>query len=90
MFEKIISAIFRISVVVFLLGGLVIVVLQAAGLVMGDGEFVTGSEEMLAPRAYGSAGVAGLLAFALSYFHKDDDTEALGNEAHHTSTPEHA
>ncbi|MGZ8178011.1 hypothetical protein ACXVUM_08755 [Williamsia sp. SKLECPSW1] len=68
MIENTLSTVFRVSVVVFLLGGLAIVTLQAGGLIAGSGSFVTGAEESLAPYAYGAAGVAGLLAFALSYF----------------------
>ena len=74
MIERTLSAVFRVSVVVFLLGGLAIVLLQIGGLIAGSGSFVTGSEEALAPYAYGAAGVAGLLAFALSYF-RDDAAE---------------
>lgn len=88
MAEKVISTVFRISVALFLLGGLVIVILQGVGLVLGDGDFVTGSEEALAPWAYGSAGVAGLLAFALSYFHRAD--AETPTDADTVVTPEHA
>jgi hypothetical protein len=90
MLEKCTSAIFRVSVVAFLLGGLAIVVLQGGGLIAGDGEFVTHIEELLAPWAYGSAGVAGLLAFALSYFHRSDDESASTEESARTATAEHA
>jgi hypothetical protein len=73
MFEKIICTIFRISTLVFLLGGVVIVVGQAGGILVGNGEFVTGFEETMAPWVYGASGVAGLLAFALMYFHPEAD-----------------
>ena len=73
MLENILSTIFRISVVTFLLGGLAIVVLQTGGLIAGSGTFVVEVEELLAPWAYGAAGVAGLLAFALSYFRSPED-----------------
>lgn len=42
--------------------------LQAVGLALGDGAFVDSISDNVAPWAYGAAGVAGLLAFALSYF----------------------
>ena len=90
MLEKCISTIFRISVVAFLLGGLAIVVLQGGGLIAGNGEFVTHIEELLAPWAYGSAGIAGLLAFALSYFHRPDDESSPTEDSARTATAEHA
>ncbi|AJW40544.1 hypothetical protein NY08_2523 [Rhodococcus sp. B7740] len=90
MLEKCISTIFRVSVVAFLLGGLAIVVLQGGGLVAGDGEFVTHIEELLAPWAYGSAGIAGLLAFALSYFHRTDDESSAVEDSARTVTSGHA
>lgn len=68
MIKNLISIPFRISVAAFLLGGLVIVVLQAAGLMLGNGDFVNAVSDILAPWVYGAAGVAGLLAFVLSYF----------------------
>lgn len=87
MIERTLSAVFRVSVVVFLLGGLAIVLLQTGGLIAGSGSFVTGSEESLAPYAYGAAGVAGLLAFALSYFRddaaeSDDDVTTTAEDGH--------
>lgn len=89
MFKNIVSTLFRISVLGFLLGGLTVVVLQAAGLILGDGGFVTSVSDVIAPWAYGAAGVAGLLAFAMSYFPGDqaDDSEVSANAAH---VPEHA
>lgn len=68
MIKNTISVIFRLSVAVFLLGGLTIVAVQAAGLIVGDGDLVTAVTDNVAPWVYGSAGIAGLLAFALSYF----------------------
>lgn len=75
MFKTVISVLFRLSVAAFLVGGLAMVVLQGAGLVLGDGDFVTTITDRVAPWAYGAAGVAGLLAFALSYF-RDPGTDA--------------
>ncbi|WP_234811849.1 hypothetical protein [Mycolicibacterium canariasense] len=70
------SALFRVSVVVFLVGGAVVVALQAAGLVLGSGDFINAISDNVAPWAYGAAGVAGLLAFAMSYFPHGDDNGA--------------
>jgi hypothetical protein len=75
MIKHSISIVFRISVAAFLLGGLLVVVLQAVGLIVGDGEFVETITDTLAPWTYGAAGVAGLLAFAMSYFPNPTDAD---------------
>ena len=105
MFEKIICILFRITTLVFLLGGLTIVAGQAGGIIAGNGEFVTSFEETLAPWAYGAAGVAGLLAFVLMYYHPeadytgdehthnedaDDENHPEQNDSVARHTPEHA
>ena len=94
MIERTLSAVFRVSVVVFLLGGLAIVLLQIGGLIAGSGSFVTGTEEVLAPYAYGAAGGAGLLAFALSYFGdraaQDEDDVADTSDHGHPVPQAHA
>jgi hypothetical protein len=74
MVKATLSVLFRISMIAMLLGGLVVVVLQSGGLIAGDGEFVTMVDEVIAPWAYGAAGAAALLAFALSYFSHEVDT----------------
>jgi len=84
MFEKIICILFRISTLVFLLGGLAIVAGQAGGIIAGNGNFVTNFEETLAPWAYGAAGVAGLLAFVLMYFHPEADYTGAEHDDEHT------
>ena len=58
MLEKTLSTLFRISTLAFLLGGLAIVAGQLVGIALGDGHLVTHVEELLAPYAYGGAGVA--------------------------------
>jgi len=83
------STLFRIATAAFLIGGLAIVVGQGIGLILGDGDLVAQVEEVLAPYAYGAAGIAGLLAFVLSYFHHDGEENALGNEDPHVAA-EHA
>ncbi len=89
MIKVIVSTLFRISVAAFLLGGALVVALQAVGLVLGDGEFVDAVTDHVAPWAYGAAGVAGLLAFALSYFRRDGD-HAVTDEPKTAAVPEHA
>jgi hypothetical protein len=72
MIKNLLSVLFRLSVLAFLLGGAAVVALQAAGIVLGNGAFVEAVTDVVAPWAYGAAGVAGLLAFALSYFRSGD------------------
>lgn len=91
MFKTIISILFRISVLGFLLGGLAVVALQASGLITGNGDLVKAVTDHLAPWVYGSAGVAGLLAFAMSYFPHDDLVTPEGDASPRLAqVPEHA
>jgi TRAP-type C4-dicarboxylate transport system permease large subunit len=76
MIYKVAATLFRLSTVAFLLGGLVVVVAQAVGLVLGDGRFVTGIDVALSPTVYACAGVSGLLAFAMSYAKSGAGSEA--------------
>ena len=73
MCQKFVSILFRLSTITFLFGGLAIVVGQGAGLILGDGRVVTDVSALLAPYVYGSAGVAGLLAFVMSYAAHDEE-----------------
>ena len=67
MLHNVVSTLFRVCTVIFLLGGVAIVAGQSVGLVVGDGELVTSVADLLAPYVYGSAGIAGLAAFMMSY-----------------------
>ncbi|WP_111509476.1 hypothetical protein [Mycobacterium kyogaense] len=89
MTRTILLTLFRISVAAFLLGGAVVVGLQAVGLALGNGAFVDSISDNVAPWAYGAAGVAGLLAFALSYFHLSDTASGEDDSAS-TLVHEHA
>lgn len=81
MFQKIITAVFCTLTAVFLLGGFAIVAGQGIGLILGNGRLVTSVSETLAPYVYGSAGVAGLLAFAMSYAKHSETGDAVDPEA---------
>ncbi|WP_432570698.1 hypothetical protein [Kineococcus sp. SYSU DK005] len=61
------TAAFVLSVVFFLLAGLVTVVGQSVTLVAGDASAAREWADHLAPYAFGGASAAGLLSFALSY-----------------------
>ncbi|MEV4110895.1 hypothetical protein [Nonomuraea sp. NPDC049695] len=61
---------FKIGLVVFLVLGVVVVLVQAAGLVAGSPGLVSGVVSALGMAMTVSAGVTGLLGFAMSYlFH---------------------
>ena len=68
-----ITFLFTLSVVVFLLAGLAIVIGQAVFLVGGDATGARAWQAALVPFAFGGASVAGLLAFALTYWHGEDE-----------------
>ena len=68
-----ITFLFTLSVVVFLLAGLAIVIGQAVILAGGDATGARHWQAALVPFAFGGASVAGLLAFALTYWHGEDE-----------------
>ncbi|MDT7580816.1 MAG: hypothetical protein QOK35_2080 [Pseudonocardiales bacterium] len=80
--ERVLTNLFAVTVLFFLLAGLVIVIGQAATLAGGDATAARGWASAVAPYAFGGAAVAGVLAFLLSYGatgkhddHIDDDSD---------------
>ena len=80
--ERVLTNLFAVTVLFFLLAGLVIVIGQAVTLVAGDATAARGWASAVAPYAFGGAAVAGVLAFLLSYGatgkhddHIDDDSD---------------
>ena len=80
--ERAVTNLFALTVLFFLVAGLIIVIGQAATLVAGDATAARGWASMLAPYAFGGAAAAGVLAFLLSYGatgrhddHSDDDSD---------------
>ena len=71
--HRAITFLFTLAVVVFLLAGLAIVIGQAAILAGGDATGARAWQATLVPFAFGGASVAGLLAFALTYWHGEDE-----------------
>lgn len=67
MIVKSARAVFTVAVILLLLGGLAIVAAQVAGLVAGEGGWLTAVSETLEPPTFIAASVAGVLAFLLSY-----------------------
>ena len=79
---RIVTNLFALTVLFFLLAGLVIVIGQAVALVAGDATAARGWASVVAPYAFGGAAAAGVLAFVLSYGatgrhddHIDDDSD---------------
>src|SRR5690242_226637 len=79
---RVLTNLFALAVLFFLLAGLVIVLGQAALLAAGDATAARGWASTVAPYAFGGAGVAGVLSFLLSYGkagehddHIDDDSD---------------
>lgn len=75
--SRLTTALFVITVVFFLLAGLTIVIGQIATLATGNATGAREWADTLGPYAFGSASIAGLLSFALSYRNSetDDDTD---------------
>jgi hypothetical protein len=68
--KRLILALFKIGVVLFLALGVVVVLAQAAGLVAGNPGLVSGAVSALGMAMTVAAGVTGLLGFLMSYlFH---------------------
>ncbi|MCP2166593.1 hypothetical protein [Goodfellowiella coeruleoviolacea] len=70
---RITTFLFALTVVFFLLAGLVIVVGQIAALVAGDATAARHWAGTVAPFAFGGASAAGLLSFVLSYRRQEPD-----------------
>ncbi|RCV49182.1 hypothetical protein [Marinitenerispora sediminis] len=61
---------FRIGLGLFLVGGVALVAVQAAGLAAGSAALVTSAAESLGPAVYTAAGVTGIIAFVRSYLER--------------------
>ncbi|MGW2329287.1 hypothetical protein ACWC5C_26500 [Streptomyces sp. NPDC001700] len=71
-----IKVLFRLGILVFLLGGLCIVVGQALGLMLGDAAWVNGVATTAGPPTFIAAGITGLLAYVLTYARPRDSGAA--------------
>ncbi|MFC3995615.1 hypothetical protein ACFOVU_06805 [Nocardiopsis sediminis] len=58
---------FRIGLGLFLIGGFVLVLAQAAALAAGSGTAVVSAAETIGPAVYATAGITGIIAFIRSY-----------------------
>ncbi|MFC7328329.1 hypothetical protein [Marinactinospora rubrisoli] len=61
---------FRIGLGLFVIGGVALVAVQAAGLVAGSAALVTSAADSLGPAVYTVAGITGIIAFLRSYLEK--------------------
>ncbi|MGW6400368.1 hypothetical protein [Streptomyces sp. NPDC055134] len=73
---RLLQLLFRLSVIAFLVGGVLIVLGQAAGIALGDAAWVSAVEEHAGPPTCIAASVSGLIAFLLSYAKKPQPAEA--------------
>ncbi|GAA0494359.1 MULTISPECIES: hypothetical protein [Streptomyces] len=69
--HRLLQPLFRLSILVFLTGGLVIVLGQALGIVLGDARWVAAMESGVQPSTCIAASICGILSFALSYRRPD-------------------
>lgn len=73
---RVLSTLFAVATIVFVLLGAVIVVGQILTLAFGQGMAAFDLAETLGPYAFGASSVAGLLAFALMYTRSGAKAEA--------------
>lgn len=74
--SRLVDAVFRVSLVVFLLLGCALVLLQLVGVIGLSSGLVVGASERLGPPAFMAAGVTGVLAYVLSYLRSDSAAAA--------------
>lgn len=67
MAHRLMQQLFRLSVLVFLVGGAVVVAGQLLGIVLGDAQWVADVEADAGPPVCIVASISGILSFVLSY-----------------------
>ncbi|WP_406339795.1 hypothetical protein [Streptomyces sp. NBC_00649] len=83
MASRLLQPLFRLSIVVFLLGGVVIVLGQTVGIVLGDAHWVEQVAATLQPPTCIAASIGGILSFVLSYRTNEEAAD------HSPTIPEH-
>jgi len=73
--QAVCSHLFAAATVLFVLGGAVIVFGQSVFIALGQGTAAMDLADTIGPYAFGLSSVAGLLAFVLTYFHKDESSD---------------
>ncbi|WAP53789.1 hypothetical protein [Streptomyces sp. S465] len=89
MAHRLLQPLFRLSVIVFLLGGVIIVLGQAIGILLGDAQWVAEVETSAQPPTCVVASICGILSFALSY-RRDTDPRENADAATGDRSPERA
>jgi hypothetical protein len=72
MIQRTALSLFKIGLVIFLLSGIVLVIIQAFGLAIGNEELTVTTIPGLTQTMTITAGITGLIAFAMSYIFKWD------------------
>ena len=72
---SVVRFLFVVTLVLFLIGGFVIVAAQAVEIVAGDGTAVTSIGEKLGPPTFVVSAVCGLLAFVMEYLRTGEGEE---------------
>ncbi|MEU5023753.1 hypothetical protein [Streptomyces milbemycinicus] len=67
MADRLLQPLFRLSILVFLAGGVVIVIGQALGIALGDAQWVANVQSDVQPPTCIAASICGILSFVLSY-----------------------
>ncbi|MBA2806052.1 MULTISPECIES: hypothetical protein [Streptomyces] len=67
MAHRLMQQLFRLSILVFLAGGVAVVAGQALGIVLGDAQWVADVEADAGPATCIAASISGILSFVLSY-----------------------
>ncbi|MFJ9584994.1 hypothetical protein [Streptomyces acidicola] len=67
MAHRLMQQLFRLSILVFLAGGVTVVAGQALGIVLGDAQWVADVEANVGPPVCIAASISGILSFVLSY-----------------------
>ncbi|MFF2502549.1 hypothetical protein ACFVTY_04050 [Streptomyces sp. NPDC058067] len=85
MASRLLQPLFRLSIVVFLLGGTLIVLGQAVGVALGDAHWVARTAAVLQPTTCIAASISGILSFALSYGPAGESAAAGSPVSEHTA-----
>ncbi|MEU6114378.1 hypothetical protein ABZ840_07540 [Streptomyces sp. NPDC047117] len=85
MAHRLLQPLFRLSILVFLAGGVVTVLGQTLGIVLGDARWVMQVESSAQPPTCIAASICGILSFVLSYRRSQDARDDAENDR----LPEH-
>lgn len=75
MMKKLLTVLFKVCLILFLLGGTCLVFGQLAGLIFQNGELVIKTWDIFANPTFILSALAGLIGFILGYFPKENSVE---------------